>query len=101
LEGDPHEEGSRVDLFGLILCWDNFLEYKILLFFGAAFLAFAGASALAVISGVLYRAPEGDERADGLHIRQRNRPKRFLLACSTGSAGFQEPRTHESLNSAR
>jgi hypothetical protein len=51
-----------------------FLEYKMLLLFGAAFVAFAAASALAVISGALYRAPEGDERADGLHIRQRNRP---------------------------
>jgi len=35
-----------------------------------------------VISVALYRAPEGDERADGLHIRQRNRPRRFLLARS-------------------
>jgi hypothetical protein len=78
-----------------------FLEYKMLLFFGAAFVAFAGASALAVISSVLYRTPEGDERADGLHIRQRNRPTPFLLARSAGSAGFQEPRTHESLNSKR
>ena len=78
-----------------------FLEYKMLLLFGAAFVAFAAASALAVISGVLYRAPEGAERADGLHIRQRNRPRPFLLARSAGSAGFQEPRTHESLNSTR
>jgi hypothetical protein len=55
-----------------------FLEYEMLLLFGGAFVVFAGASALAVISGALYRAPEGDERADGLHIRQRNRPRRFL-----------------------
>jgi len=53
-----------------------------LLFFGAAFIAFAAASVLAVISGALYIAPEGAERADGLHIRQCNRPKRFLLARS-------------------
>ena len=51
-----------------------FVEYRMLLLFGAAFAAFATATALAVISGALYRAPEGDERADGLHIRQRNRP---------------------------
>jgi hypothetical protein len=46
-----------------------FLEYKMLLLFGAAFVVFAAASALAVISGALYGAPQGDERADGLHIR--------------------------------
>ena len=70
-----------------------FLEYKMLLFFGAAFVVFAAACALAVISGALYRAPEGDERGDGLHIRQRNR--------SASSGGLQELRTHESLKSAR
>jgi hypothetical protein len=75
-----------------------FLEYEMLLLFGAAFIVFAAACAFAVISGALYRAPEGDERADGLHIRQRNRPRWFLLA---GSGGFQELRTHESLKSAR
>jgi hypothetical protein len=75
-----------------------FLEYKMLLLFGTAFVVFAAACALAVISGALYSAPEGDERADGLHIRQRNRPRRFLLA---GSGGFQELRTDESLKSAR
>ena len=59
-----------------------FLEYKMLLLFGAALAVFAAASALAVILVALYRAPEGDERPDGLHIRQRNRPKRFVLAPS-------------------
>jgi hypothetical protein len=47
-----------------------FLEYKMLLLFGSAFVVFAAASAFAVILGALYRAPEGDERADGLHIQQ-------------------------------
>ena len=75
-----------------------FLEYEMLLLFGTAFVVFAAACALAVISGALYSAPEGDERADGLHIRQRNRPRRFLLP---GSGGLQELRTHESLKSAR
>src|SRR5512132_4010672 len=75
-----------------------FLEYEMLLRFGTAFVVFAAACALAVISGALYSAPEGDERGDGLHIRQRNRPRRFLLA---DSGGFQELRTHESLKSAR
>jgi hypothetical protein len=55
-----------------------FVEYEMLLLFGGAFIVFAGVSALGVISGALYRAPEGDERADRLHIRQRNRPRRFL-----------------------
>jgi hypothetical protein len=74
-----------------------FLEYKMLLLFGSAFVVFAAASAFAVISGALYRAPEGDERGDGLHIRQRNRRRPFLLARSAGSGGFQELRTDESL----
>jgi hypothetical protein len=56
-----------------------FVEYEILLVFGGAFVVFAGASALGVISGALYRAPEGDERADGLHIRQRNRAARDVF----------------------
>ena len=77
-----------------------FLEYKMLLLFGAAFVVFAAACALALISGALYRAPEGDERADGLHIRQHNRPTPFLLARSAGSGGIQELKTDESLKSA-
>ena len=76
-----------------------FLEYGMLLLFGAAFVVFAGACALAVISRALYRAPEGDERADGLHIQQHNRSRPFLLARSAGSEGFQELRTHESFKS--
>ena len=47
-----------------------FLEYKMLLLFGSAFVVFAAACGVALISGALYCAPEGDERADGLHIRQ-------------------------------
>jgi hypothetical protein len=78
-----------------------FFEYKMLVLFGAAFVVFAAACALAVIPGALYRAPEGDKRADGLHIRQRNRPRPFLLARSEGSGGFQELRTDESLKSAQ
>ena len=78
-----------------------FLEYRMLLFFGAAFIAFAAASVLAVISGALYIAPEGAERADGLHIRQCNRLNVFFWHVRAGSEGFQEPRTHEFLNSVR
>jgi hypothetical protein len=72
-----------------------------MLLLGAAFVVFAVAGALAVIAGALYRAPEGDERADGLHIRQRNRARPFLLAPSAGSGGFQDLETDKSLKSAR
>src|SRR5262245_10003619 len=50
----------------------GFLEYEMLLLSGAAFVVFTAACALAVISGALCCAPEGDERADGLHLRQRH-----------------------------
>jgi len=70
-----------------------FVEYEMLLLCGAAFVVSAAACAVAVISGALYRAPEGDERADGLHIRRLNRPRQFLLARSTGLAGLQQLRT--------
>ncbi len=69
-----------------LICWASFcagivfFEYKMLLLLGAAFVVFAGACAFAVIAGALYGAPEGDERVDGLHIRQRNRERPFLLA---------------------
>ena len=62
-----------------------FVEYEMLLLCRAAFVVSAAACAVAVISGALYRAPEGDERADGLHIRERNRSRAFLLARSEGS----------------
>jgi hypothetical protein len=54
------------------------VEYEILLRLGTVFVVFAAASAFAVVSGALYCAPEADERADGLHLRQRNRPQGFL-----------------------
>ena len=78
-----------------------FFEYKMLLLLGAALVVLAVACAFAVILGALYRAPEGDERADGLHIQQPNRARPFLLAPSAGSGGFQELGTDESLKSAR
>ena len=108
----PHHEFSRCSkkthtkkVAGLIslalFCAGTvFLEYKMLLLFGGI-VVFTAAGALAVISGALYRAPEGDERPDGLHIRQRNRPRPFGLARSAGSGGFRSSGTHESLKSAR
>jgi hypothetical protein len=84
---------------GLFCGGTIFLEYRMLLLFGAAFVVFGAACALAVISWALYRAPEGDERADGLHIQQHDRSRPFLLARSAGSAGFQELRSHESFKS--
>ena len=68
-----------------------FLEYKMLLLFGATFIVFAAACAVAVISAALYRAPEGDERADGLHVRQPNPPRPMPVARSAGFSGVQEP----------
>jgi hypothetical protein len=93
----PHQVFSRFSnqtltkkVAGLIcLAWicagTVFVEYEMLLLCRAAFVVSAAACAVAVISGALYRAPEGDERADGLHIRERNPPRPFLLARSEGS----------------
>ena len=98
----PHQVFSRCSketrtkkVAGLIcLAWicagTVFVEYEMLVLSGAAFVVSAAACAVPVISGALYRAPEGDERADGLHIRERNRRRPFLLA---RSAGLQEIRT--------
>lgn len=109
----PHRKFSRRSKGSLtkkvagLICWASFcagtvfFEYKMMLLLGAAFVVFAVAGALAVIAGALYRAPEGDERADGLHIRQRNRARPFLLAPSAGSGGFQDLETDKSLKSAR
>jgi hypothetical protein len=86
---------------GLFCAGIIFVDYELLLHFGAVFVVFAAACALVVILGALYRAPEGDERADGLHIQQHNRSRPFLLARSAGAAGFQGLRTHEPFKSAR
>ena len=48
-------------------------EYEAISRFGGAFILIAGASALAVVSGALFRAPEGYEGANGLHVRPVNR----------------------------
>ena len=101
LKGTLTKKVAGLICLALFCAGTVFLEYKVWLLFGATFVAFAAAFALAVISGALYRAPEGDERADGLHIRQRNRPRPFPLPRSAGSGGFQELRTDESVKSAR
>ena len=46
------------------------VEYEIAWRVGGAFILLAGACGLAVVSRALYTAPEGDERADGFHIRR-------------------------------
>jgi len=53
-------------------------EYEILLRLGGVFVALATAFALAVVSGALYRAPEADERAHGLHVDSVIGPPGFL-----------------------
>jgi hypothetical protein len=49
------------------------VEYQAISRFGGAFILIAGASALAVLLGALFRAPEGYEDTNGLHVRPRNR----------------------------
>ena len=62
-----------------IICLASFcagtiwVEYEAISRFGGAFILIAGASALAVLSGALFRAPEGYEDANGLHVRPGNR----------------------------
>jgi hypothetical protein len=95
------KEVAGLICLALICAGTVFLEYKMLLLCGAAFVVFAVACAFAVILGALYRAPEGDERADGLHIQQHNRSRPFVLARSAGSPAFQELRADEWFKSAR
>jgi hypothetical protein len=54
-----------------------FAEYEVLQRLGGVFVVFAGACALAIVAGALYRAPEGYEGADGFHIRPRKRSSGF------------------------
>jgi hypothetical protein len=62
-----------------IICLASFcagtiwVEYETISRFGGAFILIAGASALAVLSGALFCAPEGYERANGLHVGPGNR----------------------------
>jgi hypothetical protein len=49
------------------------IEYEAISRFGGAFILIAGASAFAVLSGALFRAPQGYEGANGLHVRPGNR----------------------------
>jgi hypothetical protein len=53
------------------------VEYQMASRFGAAFVLIAGASALAAICAVLYRAPAGYEDADGFHILPPSRRSRL------------------------
>jgi hypothetical protein len=57
------------------------LEYQVISRFGSAFILIAGASALAVLAGALFRAPEGNEDANGLNVghgNRRFRPTRYV-----------------------
>jgi hypothetical protein len=49
------------------------VEYQAISRFGGAFTLIAAASALAVLLGALFRAPEGYEGVNGLHVRPGNR----------------------------
>ena len=48
-------------------------EYDAISRFGGAFILIAGASALAVLSSALFRAPEACEGDNGLHVRPGDR----------------------------
>ena len=49
------------------------VEYEAISRFGGAFILIAGASALAVLSSALFRAPEGYEGDNVLHVRPGDR----------------------------
>lgn len=78
-----------------------FLEYQMRLLCGAAFVVCAAACALAVISSALHRAPEADERADGLHVRPRKPRGLSPLALSAASGRLHELRPPLSLENLR
>ena len=50
-----------------------FIEYEAISRLGSAVILIAAASALAVLLGALFRAPEGYEGANGLHVRLGHR----------------------------
>jgi len=56
------------------------VEYEVLPRVGAVFVMCSSACVLAALAGALYRAPEGNERADGLHLRPKKRPSGFISA---------------------
>jgi len=49
------------------------IEYRTALLLGTSGVLFGVGSALALLANALYRAPEGDERADAFYVRARNR----------------------------
>jgi len=54
------------------------LEFEIILYFGSALSLSTVVFALAALSTAKYRAPEGDEQADGFHVRPRDRRSGLL-----------------------
>jgi hypothetical protein len=64
--------------FGSLCAGMLFVEYEILQRVGVVFVVCASACVLGTLAGALYRAPEGDERAEGLDIRAKKRPSGFI-----------------------
>ena len=56
------------------------IEYQLALLLGAGWVLCGSVFALAVLTFALWRAPEGQERADGLHIRSRKGSSGFVPA---------------------
>ena len=67
-------------------------EYEAISRLGGAFVLIAAASALAVLLGALFRAPEGYGGPNGLHVRPCNRRSTPLVPSDFLSAGCGENR---------
>jgi hypothetical protein len=61
------------------------VEYEAISRFGGVFVLIGSASALAVLSGALFRAPEGHEDANGLYVRPATRRVHAHSSCPTVS----------------
>jgi hypothetical protein len=87
---NARRRASMKQIIGL-LCSASFcvgaawVEYQIMLHLGSVVILFAVASVLAALSGALFRAPEGYERADGFFGRVTGGP--MLSATSESSTG--------------
>ena len=69
------------------------VEYQAISRFGGVFVLIGGASALAVLSGALIRAPEGHEDAYGLYVRPATRRVQAQSSCPAVST-TRAARTH-------
>ena len=64
--------------FGSLNAGALWIEYQTALLIGTGCFFFAAGSALALLIAALLLAPEGHERPDGFHVRQRDRQASVL-----------------------